>query len=57
MSFPGNLEFARVINVTVEALLASYHPEARSGAGSGGLAADAYGESAHSSSSSLLPAY
>ena len=38
----GNPELARVINATVEALLAAYHSEAFPGAGSGGLAADAY---------------
>ena len=38
----GNVELARVINVTVEALLAVYRADAFPGAGSGGLAADAY---------------
>jgi trehalose/maltose hydrolase-like predicted phosphorylase len=38
----GNTELARVINVTVEALLAAYRHDAFPGAGSGGLAADAY---------------
>ena len=37
----GNSDIARVINVTVEALLAAYR-HAFPGAGSGGLAADAY---------------
>jgi len=38
----GNPELAAVINVTVEALLAAYRADAFPGAGSGGLAADAY---------------
>ena len=38
----GNAALAAVINVTVEAMLAAYRRDAFPGAGSGGLAADAY---------------
>jgi hypothetical protein len=38
----GNPALAAVINVTVEAMLAAYRRDAFPGAGSGGLAADAY---------------